>query len=104
MVISINQVRQLYVAKTLKINTEVPAIAGDIVPKADTAKTTLYFQFMSPAGIVASDKIDLKHVLYAKATSSKALAHKLVRYSVTLDADVSATPVAGQNYILKLAF
>lgn len=103
-VFSINQVRQLYVAKTLRANTAALATAGDIVPKADTAKTTLYFQSMSPAGIVASDKIDLKHVLYAKATPSEALAHKLVRYSVTLDADVSATPVAGQNYILRLAF
>lgn len=103
-VFSINQVRQLYVAKALKDNTAVLATAGDIVPKADKAKTTLYFQSMSPAGIVASDKIDLKHVLYAKATASKDLAHKLVRYSVILDEDVSATPVAGQNYILRLAF
>lgn len=104
MVISINQVRQLYVAKALKTNTAALTTAGDIVPKADTANTTLYFQYMSPAGLVSSDKIDLKHVLYAKATSSDALAHKLIRYSVTLDADVSATPVAGQNYILRLAF
>lgn len=103
-VFSINQVRQLYVVKALKERTEVLTTAGDIVPKVDAAKTTLYFQSMSPAGIVTSDKIDLKHVLYAKATPSKALAHKLVRYSVTLDADVSATPVAGQNYILRLAF
>lgn len=101
---SINQVRQLYVAKALKANTAALTTAGDIVPKADTAKTTLYFQYMSPAGLVASNKIDLKHVLYAKATSSDALAHKLVRYSVTLDADVADAPVAGQNYILRLAF
>lgn len=104
MVISINQVRQLYVAKALKVSTSDLATAGDIVPEADAAKTTLYFQSMSPAGIVTSDKIDLKHVLYAKVTPSRALAHKLVRYSVTLDEDVSATPVAGQNYILRLAF
>lgn len=104
MVISINQVRQLYVAKALKASTAALTNAGDIVPKADTDKTTLYFQSMSPAGIVASDKIDLTNVLSAKATPSDALAHKLVRYSVTLDADVSATPVAGQNYILRLAF
>ena len=103
-IFSINQVRQLYVAKALKASTAALTNAGDIVPKADTAKTTLYFQSMSPAGIVASDKIDLKNVLNAKATPSDALAHKLVRYSVTLDADVSATPVAGQNYILRLAF
>lgn len=104
MVISINQVRQLYVAKALKSNTATLTTAGDIVPKADTAKTTLYFQYMSPAGLVSSDKIDIKNVMSAKATSSDALAHKLIRYSVTLDADVSATPVAGQNYILRLAF
>lgn len=103
-VFSINQVRQLYVAKASKESTAALTTAGDIVPKADTAKTTLYFQSMSPAGIVASDKIDIKNVISAKATASKDLAHKLVRYSVTLDADVSATPVAGQNYILRLAF
>lgn len=104
MVISINQVRQLYVAKALKANTAALTTAGDIVPKADTAKTTLYFQYMSPAGLVASDKIDIKNIMYAKATSSSALAHKLVRYSVTLDANVSETPIAEQNYILRLAF
>ena len=104
MVISINQVRQLYVAKALKASTAALINAGDIVPKADTAKTTLYFQYMSPAGLVSSDKIDIKNIMHAKATSSDALAHKLVRYSVTLDTDVSATPVAGQNYILRLAF
>lgn len=104
MVISINQVRQLYVAKALKANTASLTTAGDIVPKADTAKTTLYFQYMSPAGIVSSDKIDIANIISAKATSSDALAHKLVRYSVTLDADVAGAPVAGQNYILRLAF
>ena len=104
MVISINQVRQLYVAKALKEPTAALTTAGDIVPKADKAKTTLYFQYMSPAGIVSSDKIDIANIMYAKATSSDALAHKLVRYSVTLDADVADAPVAGQNYILRLAF
>lgn len=104
MVISINQVRQLYVAKALKANIAALTTAGDIVPKADTAKTTLYFQYMSPAGIVSSDKIDIANIISAKATSSDALAHKLVRYSVTLDADVADAPVAGQNYILRLAF
>lgn len=104
MVISINQVRQLYVTKALKASTAALTTAGDIVPKADTAKTTLYFQYMSPAGIVSSDKIDIANIMYAKATSSDALAHKLVRYSVTLDADVADAPVAGQNYILRLAF
>lgn len=100
-VFSINQVRQLYVVKAYKDSKAALTTAGDIVPKADTAKTTLYFQSMSPAGIVASDKIDIKNIISAKAIASKDLAHKLVRYSVTLDADAL---VAGQNYILRLAF
>lgn len=101
---SINQVRQLYVAKAVKNNATSLATVGDIVPKVDTAKTTLYFKYVSPAGIVSSDKIDIANIMYAKATSSDALAHKLVRYSVTLDTDVASAPVVGQNYILKLAF
>lgn len=105
-VFSINQVRQLYVAKELKTGNALLATdkAGTILPKADTAKTTLYLQYMSPAGIVSSDKINIANVMYAKATDASAMAHKLARYELTLDADVSATPVAGQEYILRLAF
>lgn len=105
-VFSINQVRQLYVAKELKTGNALLAAdkAGTILPKADTAKTTLYLQYMSPAGIVSSDKINIANVMYAKATDASAMAHKLARYELTLDADVSAIPVAGQEYILRLAF
>lgn len=105
-VFSINQVRQLYVAKGLKTEDTWLATdkAGTILPKADAAKTTLYLQYMSPAGIVSSDKINIANVIYAKATDASAMAHKLARYELTLDADVSTAPVAGQEYILRLAF
>ena len=98
-VFSINQVRQLYVAKELKTGNALLATdkAGAILPKADTAKSTLYFQHMGPAGITASDKISIANISYAKATDASAMAHKLARYKLTLDADVSATPVAGQE-------
>lgn len=103
---SINQVRHLYVAKTLKSGTNLLATdeAGSILPKADTAKTMLWFQYMSPAGVVSSDKINIDNILYAKATASGKLAHPLAVKELTLDSDVSATPVAGQEYIVKLLF
>ena len=103
---SINQVRHLYVAKTLKSGTDLLATdaAGSILPKADTAKTMLWFQYMSPAGVVSSDKIDIANILYTKATASGDMAHNLARYEVTLDSTVSATPVAGQEYLLRIAF
>lgn len=103
-VYSINQIRHLYVAKELKKkNAILPTDkAGAILPKGDTAKTTFYFHYMSPGGLVSSDKITVENVLYAKATSSSKLAHKLGRIEVTLDNAVSGVPVAGQEYILKL--
>lgn len=105
-VFSINQVRHLYVAKALKSGTNLLANdeAGSILPKADTAKTTLWFQYMSPAGVVASDKIDIAKIINAKATASGDLAHKLARFEVTLDDSVAAEPIAGQEYIIRLAF
>lgn len=103
---SVNQVRHLYVAKSLKTAIAQLTTAGDILPKADTAKSTLYFQYFSPAGVIeSSDKIDIKNITYAKATSSVALAKKLDRYQVVLDPEInSGNPVAGQDYLLRLAF
>ena len=103
---SINQVRHLYVAKTLKSSTNILATdaAGSILPKGDTAKTHLYFQYMSPGGIVRSDLIAVDKIMSAKATGSDELAHKLTRVLLTLNADVNAEPVVGQEYITRIAF
>lgn len=103
---SINQVRHLYVAKALKSGTNLLTTdaAGSILPKGDTAKTHLYFQYMSPGGIVRSDLIAVDKIMSAKATGSDKLAHKLTRVLLTLNADVSANPVAGQEYITRIAF
>lgn len=103
---SVNQQRHLYVAKSLKTATSQLAAAGDILPKADTAKTTMYFQYFSPAGVIqSSDKIDIKNITYAKSTSSQSLVKKLDRYQVVLDSSInSGAPVAGQDYLLRLSF
>lgn len=103
---STNQVRQLYVAEALKTpNTITTGAAGSIAVKADTAKTHLYFEYMGAGGMTRSDLIDIKNILYAKATDADDLAHDLAKYKLTLDASVNGgTPVAGQDYILRIAF
>lgn len=106
-VYSVNQVRHLYVAKELKTgNNLLPAdLAGAILPKADNAKSTLWFQYKSPAGVVSSDKIGIDRIVYAKATKSEDLVKNLDRYQVALDANINAgAPVAGQDYLLRIAF
>ena len=103
---STNQVRQLYVAKALKTT---PVLAGDaagsIAVKNDTAKNHLYFEYKGADNLMRSDLIDIKNILYAKATDADDMAQKLEAVTVTLDSNVNGgAPVAGQDYILRIVF
>ena len=102
---STNQVRQLYVAKTLKTPRVLATdTAGSIAVKSDTAKNHLYFEYKGADNLMRSDLIDIKNILYAKATDADDMAHELKAVTVTLDSEVNAAPVAGQDYILRIAF
>lgn len=103
---STNQVRQLYVATALK-SPKVTAsdTAGSIAVKSDTAKSHLYFEYMGAGGMTRSDLIDIKNILYAKATDADDLAYDLAKYKLTLDDTVNGgEPVVAQDYILRIAF
>lgn len=103
---STNQVRQLYVAKVLKISHVLASdAAGSIAVKSDTAKNHLYFEYKGADNLMRSDLIDIKNILYAKATDADAMAHELKPVTVTLDTSVNGgSPVAGQDYILRIVF
>lgn len=102
---STNQVRQLYVAKALKTSHVLASdTAGSIAVKSDTAKNHMYFEYKGADNLMRSDLIDIKNILYAKATDANDMAHELKAVTVTLDSEVSAAPVAGQDYILRIAF
>lgn len=103
---STNQVRHLYVAKELK-STHVLAAdaAGSIAVKSDTAKNHLYFEYKGADNLMRSDLIDIENILYAKATDADDMAHELKAVTVTLDNELNTgNPVAGQDYILRIAF
>ena len=103
---SVNQVRQLYVAKVLKTPHVLASdAAGSIAVKNDTAKNHMYFEYKGADNLMRSDLIDIKNILYAKATDADDMAHKLKAVTVTLDSEVNAgAPVAGQDYILRIVF
>lgn len=105
-VFSTNQVRQLYVAKVLKTSNVLASdAAGSIAVKNDTAKNHLYFEYKGADNLMRSDLIDIKNILYAKATDADDMAHELKAVTVTLDSEVNTgVPVAGQDYILRIAF
>lgn len=102
---STNQVRQLYVATALSPNVIASNTAGSIAVKSDTAKSHLYFEYMGAGGMTRSDLIDIKNILYAKATDADDLAYDLAKYKLTLDDTVNGgEPVVAQDYILRIAF
>lgn len=103
---STNQARQLYVATALKSpNVIASDTAGSIAVKSDTAKSHLYFEYMGAGGMTRSDLIDIKNILYAKATDADDLAYDLAKYKLTLDTTVNGgEPVVVQDYILRIAF
>lgn len=103
---SVNQVRQLYVATALKTPRVLASdAAGSIAVKNDTVKSHLYFEYKGADNLMRSDLIDTKNILYAKATDATAMAHDLKSVTIALDSNVNGgAPVAGQDYILRIAF
>lgn len=92
-----NQVRHLYVAKTIVEAT--PTNVGDLqlVKQGNIA----YFKYMSPnKQLVVSDKIDLDKIEYVKTIQAAKMQKKLKKHTITLTED----PIAGQEYIIRLTF
>lgn len=104
---STNQVRQLYVVSDVNTSDHVLAsdATGSIALKNDNAKNHLYFEYKGADNLMRSDLIDIKNILYAKAVAPVNMARGLKSVTVTLDTNVNGgAPVAGQDYILRIAF
>lgn len=104
-VFSTNQARHLYVATALKTpNVIASDAAGSIAVKTDTDKNHLYFEYMGQGGLTRSDLIDIKNIMYAKATKADKMARELKAVTITLNSKVNGgAPVNGQDYLLKIA-
>jgi hypothetical protein len=87
---SINQVRHFYVAST--------ANPVDVVKNGESFK----FKYTSPGGVVTSDLINIKDVLYAKYTADDDMQTKLKKAKVAFASGV--TPIVGEEYVIKVLF
>ena len=95
---STNQTRQLYVATPGETGTKTQIVTDD-------AKTHMYLTQEGAGGPVRSDLIDLKNILWVKATDADKMARDLKAVTVTLDATVNGgEPIVGQDYILRINF
>ena len=92
---STNQTRQLYVANA---NTKTKIVT-------DKAKTHMYLTQVGAGGPVRSDLIDVKNILWAKATKADKMAREPKSVTVTLEDTVNGgAPIVGQDYILRINF
>lgn len=100
---SVNQVKQLYVAKEYKSSLATTDNAGSMSVKSDTAKTHLYIDYIGAGGRTRSDLIPIKDIVSVSAVDANSLKHSLKRYKIVLDSTVnSGNPVAGQDYLLRI--
>lgn len=103
---SVHQVRQLYVANAYKENLAALKDAGDITVVKTNEGDAMYFQYMGALlDKMRSDLIKVDNITNLTATKAEDIATKLKGYTLTLDPAVNGgQPVAGQDYILRLAF
>lgn len=103
---SVHQVRQLYVANAYKENLAALTNAGDITVAKTNEGDAMYFQYMGALlDKMRSDLIKVDNITNLTATKAEDIATKLKGYTLTLDPNVNGgQPVAGQDYLLRLAF
>lgn len=103
---SVHQVRQLYVANAYKENLAALKDAGDITVVKTNEGDAIYFQYMGAhLDKMRSDLIKIDNIANLTATKAEDMAIKLKGYTLTLDPEVNGgQPVAGQEYLLRLAF
>lgn len=99
---STNQARQFYVAKEVKDTKEAVVAKGDIAIAAPGIADYIYFSYMGAQDKLRTDLITKDLVMSASVTHGEKLAKYLHQYDVSLNSEISATPAAGQQYILRI--
>lgn len=101
---SVNQNHHLYVitANSTVADVTKNSVVGSIFPYATDAGMgkDIYFKYMGRDGLTRSDMIPVKQIDYAKWVTADAMKTPLKKVTVTLNDD----PIAGQDYILNIAF
>jgi hypothetical protein len=85
--------------------TTVGDICINDFAKAQPANCSFYFVHKGYGGIVRSDIIPVKNVMWVNATAAADLTRKLKQAVLTLDPNVNGgVPISGQDYIVRINF
>lgn len=117
---SVSKVNQFYVASKLAEGTDGHLSTSDgvgaIMPRYDAKNNELTFEYVSPGGVIRTDRINLGRITHKKARKAEKCRRPLLAKRISLsdlngstsgNATVSAENVdiiPGENYILGLEF
>lgn len=103
MLFSVNQASHLYVAKSVPESDSVVNV-GEILFKTTDDDKNMYFSYMGEGGLIRSDLIPVKNVMHYSVKSADELRIPLKKATVVLNKDISETPIAGEDYILRIKY
>ena len=102
-----NQVNQVYVANAYKADKPTKADAlGTIAVGKNTVEGAIYFQHVGAGGLTRSDLIDVRKILYGKATPASAMERKLKVATIEIKSDLlnSSKLTTAGDYVLRIKF
>lgn len=103
MLFSVNQASHLYVVKSVPESDSVVNV-GDILVKTTDDGKNMYFSYMGEGGLLRSDLIPVENIIaYSYKTASELRTYRK-KATVVLNNEISANPVAGQDYILRVKY
>lgn len=103
MLFSVNQASHLYVVKKVAESDSVVNV-GDILVKTTDDGKNMYFSYMGEGGLLRSDLIPIENVMAYSYKTAASLKTPLKKATVVLNNEISANPVAGQDYILRVKY
>ena len=107
-VFSVNQNRQLYVAKAYSASideTSAVGTIGGVKTIGEGKDKELFFAYKGADGSMRSDRIQLNNLNYIKAFAAADMIEPLKAMKVSLDPEVNeGNPVVGQDYVLRIIF
>lgn len=107
-VLSVNQNRQLYVAKAYSASideTSAVGTIGGVKTIGEGKDKELFFAYKGADGSMRSDRIQLNNLNYIKAFAAADMIEPLKVMKVSLDPEVNqGNPVVGQDYVLRIIF
>lgn len=103
MLFSVNQASHLYVVKKVAESDSVVDV-GDILVKTTDDGKNMYFSYMGEGGLLRSDLIPVENVIAYSYKTAKSLETPRKKATVVLNNKISANPVAGQDYILRVKY